>query len=92
MDLSKENRISQLLGETARCGLREASPRDVAIDYCTHDSDRVFLGLLESGPGPPHFRYYKDTICTAIMYNGQTNSNMLNVTYWWGVSPHLLGY
>ena len=43
MDLSKENRISQLLSETARCGLRDASLRDVAIDYFTHDSDRVSI-------------------------------------------------
>ncbi|KAI0237073.1 hypothetical protein LSAT2_012447 [Lamellibrachia satsuma] len=39
MDLSKENRVSHLLNEAARCGLQDASLRDVAMDYFTHDSE-----------------------------------------------------
>ena len=43
MDLNKENRVSNLLNEAARCGLRVASLRDVAIEYFTRDSDGVSI-------------------------------------------------
>ena len=43
MDLNKENRVSNLLNKAAHCGLRDASLRDVAIDYFTHDSDGVSI-------------------------------------------------
>ena len=43
MVLSKENRVSNLLNEAARCGLRDGSLRDVAIDYFTHASDGVSI-------------------------------------------------
>ena len=51
MNLSKENTVSYLLNETARCGLSDSdtSLRDVAIDYFMHDSfsvsNEVFLAL-----------------------------------------------
>ena len=46
MNLRKDNIVSYLLNETARCGLRDMSLRDVAIDYFMHDSDGVLLTLV----------------------------------------------
>ena len=43
MDLSKENRVSNLLNEAACCALRDAILSNVAIDYFTHDSDGVSI-------------------------------------------------
>ena len=71
MDLSKEKRVSNLLNEAAHCGLRDASLRDVAVDYFTHDSNGV--SILGTSKIRAHL------IFAIIMYNGQTNSNMLNV-------------
>ena len=45
LNLSKDNIVSYLLNETARCGLSDTSLRDVAIDYFMHDSDGVFMAL-----------------------------------------------
>ena len=44
--LSKNNIITYLLDETARCGIIETSLRYVAIEYCMHDSDGVLFGTL----------------------------------------------
>ena len=45
MNLSKENIVSYLLKETARCGLSDTNLRDVAVDHFMHDSDGVFLAV-----------------------------------------------
>ena len=44
MDLNKENIVSNLLNEAACCGRRDASLRDVLIDYFAHDSDVSIFG------------------------------------------------
>ena len=84
MNLSKENIVSYLLNETARCSLSGTSLRYVANDYFMHDSDRVFFGslvlpsstTLKSGggtyfPSPLPMQYIKQSnimINLIIMY------------------------